>query len=138
MNSFSKQDYITYRLKRAAETLDEARMLFEGSHFSGAVNRMYYAMFYVVNALALANGFSTSSHAQLRGYFNREFVKTGKVSVALGKAYNLAFENRTKGDYADFVTYERQQVLELLEQAREFIEVITPLAAVVQHHLNQL
>lgn len=99
MSSFSKQDYITYRLERAAETLDEAQMLFEGSHFSGAVNRLYYAMFYVVNALALSNGFSTSSHAQLRGYFNRELVKTGKVAFAFGKAYNLASENRTKGDY---------------------------------------
>ncbi len=103
-------------------------------YFSGAVNRIYYAMFYIVNALALSNGFSTSSHAQLRGYFNREFVKTGKVADTLGKAYNLAFENRTKGDYADFVAYERQQVMELLEQAREFIQVITPLVTQDMKH----
>ncbi|MBD3308314.1 hypothetical protein GF339_17905 [candidate division KSB3 bacterium] len=49
------------------------------------MNRIYYAMFYAVSALALLQGFSTSSHAQLRGYFNREFVKTGIISIELGR-----------------------------------------------------
>jgi hypothetical protein len=43
------------------------------------MNRLYYAMFYAVSALALAHDFSTSSHAQMRGYFKREFVRTGRV-----------------------------------------------------------
>lgn len=137
MNAFSRQDYINYRLKRAAETLDEARILCESSHFSGAVNRIYYAMFYAVNALALSKGFSTASHAQLRGYFNREFIKTGKIAVSFGKVYNQAFENRTKGDYTDFMAFEREQVLELLEQAVEFVNVITPLATQPKQSADQ-
>jgi uncharacterized protein (UPF0332 family) len=91
--------YVKYRIERARETLEEARALLGEGHCHGAMNRIYYAMFYAVSALALEHGFSTSSHSQLRGYFNREFVKTGKVRVEMGRAFGLAYDNRTKGDY---------------------------------------
>ncbi len=79
MKPEEKATYITYRIERAKETLIEAHTLFEENLLSGTVNRLYYAMFYAVSALALLKGFSTSSHGQLRGYFNRKFVKTGIV-----------------------------------------------------------
>lgn len=84
MTPEEKNTYLQYRLMRARETLAEARTLFQAKFLSGTINRIYYAMFYAVSALALSKGFSTSSHIQLRGYFNREFVKTGIVSVELG------------------------------------------------------
>lgn len=127
MNPIPKAEYIKHRLDRAKETLEEARMLFDGNHLSGTVNRIYYAMFYAVSALALSHDFSTSSHAQLRGYFNREFVKTGIVSVELGKLYNLAYDNRTKSDYADFTTFEQEKILNMLNSADNFIAVISNL-----------
>ncbi len=127
MNPIPKADYIKHRLNRATETLAEARMLFDGNHLSGAVNRIYYAVFYGVSALALSHDFTTSSHSQLRGYFNREFVKTGIVSVELGKLYNLAYDNRTKGDYTDFTTFEQEKTREMLDEANDFIEVISDL-----------
>lgn len=107
MNQEEKQDYVRYRMKRASETLDEAKTLLSGGLLHGTVNRVYYSMFYAVSALALQNGFSTSSHSQLRGYFNRDFVKTGKISVPLGKAFGFAYDNRTKGDYQDLVEFDQ-------------------------------
>ena len=127
MNPIPKAEYIKHRLNRAKETLEEAQILFENHHLAGAVNRMYYAMFYAVSALALFHDFTTSSHSQLRGYFNRDFVKTGIIPVELGKLYNLAFENRTKGDYTDFTTFEQEKVLSMLNDAENFVEVITKL-----------
>ena len=90
MNDQERATYVAYRMESARETLADAETLFDAGRFRGAVNRIYYAMFYAVGALALNRGFSTSSHGQLRGYFNREFVKTGLVSVELGKAYGVA------------------------------------------------
>jgi uncharacterized protein (UPF0332 family) len=129
MNPIPKTEYVKHRLERAKETLAEAHMLFDGNHLSGAVNRIYYSMFYAVSALALSRDFTTSSHAQLRGYFNREFVKTGIISVDLGKTYNLAFENRTKGDYTDFTSFEQEEIFIMLENADNFIDAITNLIA---------
>jgi len=132
MNPLPKTQYIQHRLHRAQETFEEAQMLFEGEHLSGAVNRIYYAMFYAVSALALSHDFKTSSHTQLRGYFNREFVKTGIVPLELGKAYNLAFENRTKGDYTDLTTFEREKVSQMLQDAETFINTLTTLCKSIE------
>ncbi|GAK53270.1 hypothetical protein U14_04535 [Candidatus Moduliflexus flocculans] len=121
MNPISKDEYIHHRLNRAQETLAEAQMLFEGNHLGGAVNRIYYAVFYAVSALALAHDFTTSSHTQLRSYFNREFVKTGLVSIDMGKLYNLAYDKRTTSDYADFPTFEAENIAIMLKSAHQFI-----------------
>ena len=119
-----KITYLRYRLRRAHETLIEAKTLHEQDLLAGAVNRIYYAMFYSVSALALSHGFSTSSHAQLRGYFNREFIKDGIISIELGKLYGNAFDARTKGDYDDLVVFEPEQVGSMLEQAEIFVETL--------------
>jgi uncharacterized protein (UPF0332 family) len=48
-----RQMLITYRLERARETLEEARVLLEKGHANAGVNRLYYACFYAVSALLL-------------------------------------------------------------------------------------
>ena len=53
MNAADRTQYVAYRLERARETLAEARLLVESDRMRGAVNRVYYAMFYAVSALAL-------------------------------------------------------------------------------------
>ena len=81
-------------------------------------------MFYAVSALAFSHGFSTSSHSQLRGYFNREFVKTGVIPTHHGRAYGVAFDSRKKGDYDDLVEFEKEQVWAMLVEAEHFLDVI--------------
>ena len=73
MTPEEREAYVSHRLDRVAETLSDARMLLDEGRLRSAVNRIYYAMFYAVGALALRNDFATGSHAQLRGWFNREF-----------------------------------------------------------------
>lgn len=58
-----RKDLIKYRIERAKETLDDARLLFENRKLFSAVNRIYYAMFYIVNALLLTKGMSSSKHS---------------------------------------------------------------------------
>jgi uncharacterized protein (UPF0332 family) len=124
MNEQELLTYTQYRMDRAEKTLAEARTLFETAQMFGAVNRIYYALFYAVSALACAHGFTTASHSQLRGYFNREFVKTGLIPAQHGKAYGIAFDSRKKGDYDDLVEFEKEQVHEMLSEATEFLRVI--------------
>jgi len=127
MNEEERAAYTARRLEAARQTLADAEMLFGNERYRSAVNRVYYAMFYAVAALALKHGFSTSSHGQLRGYFNREFVKPGLVPVDLGKGYGTAFDARTKGDYDDLASFERDQVRAMLDDARKLVDAVARL-----------
>jgi uncharacterized protein (UPF0332 family) len=46
-----KEDFMKYRREKAAQTLEDARYLFEGKRLFSAVNQIYYALFYEVSAL---------------------------------------------------------------------------------------
>ena len=42
---------VAYRLGRAHESIDEARILIERGYVNTFVNRLYYACFYAISAL---------------------------------------------------------------------------------------
>lgn len=112
---------IAYRMERAHEAIDEAKMLFEAEHINLYVNRLYYACFYAVSALLLTKNFSTSKHGHLRSLLHREFVKTGLIPKELGKHFDLLFDSRLEGDYADFARFEADDVSGWLKQTQKFI-----------------
>ena len=62
---------LQYRLARARETLDEARLLLDGGHANACVNRLYYACFYAVSALLLTEGQTSAKHRGVRALFDR-------------------------------------------------------------------
>ncbi len=68
-----KKELVRYRLEQAKETITEAELLIGHSKYRAAVNRIYYGMFYAVSAIGIQYGFATSKHAQLIGWFNKEF-----------------------------------------------------------------
>ncbi len=51
---------------------------------TSAMNRIYYAMFYAVQAVLTTKNASFSKHGQVKGYFNKEFVRKGLFSIHLG------------------------------------------------------
>lgn len=57
-----KENLIRYRIERAKETIKEAEDDISKNFLHSAENRIYYAIFYSVLALAIKNDFSTSKH----------------------------------------------------------------------------
>ena len=115
---------IAYRLERARESLEEAKILLERGHGNTFVNRLYYACFYAVSALLLSRGLSSAKHSGIRSLFHQNFVKANLVSVELGHLYDKLFDNRQKGDYADLVRFDVEEVSEWYGEAREFVETV--------------
>lgn len=115
---------IAYRLQRARESLDEAALLLERDHVNTFVNRVYYACFYGATALLLTHDFASAKHSGVRSLFHQHFVKTGIVSIDLGQTFDKLFDNRQKGDYADMVLFEKEEVGGWLEEARAFVDAI--------------
>ncbi len=117
-------DLAAYRLGKARATFSDARRFFENATTSSVVNRLYYALFYAVNALLITDGRSSAKHSGVRSLFNREYVKTGIARKEHGKLYSVLYDARQEGDYGDFIEFDRKEVQAWLEMAELFIDSI--------------
>jgi len=117
-------ELVRYRLARARESLAEAALLFANNHVRTAVNRLYYACFYAVSALLLAEGYSSPKHSGIRALFDRHWIVPGRLPKHMGRFYRHLFEARQKGDYADLVTFDRAEVGAWASDAEEFVEQV--------------
>lgn len=120
----SREALIQYRLERADETLKEVEILSNEAHYNAAANRLYYACFYAVTALLVANGHSTQSHAGAKTLLGLHFVSKGLLSNEYGKTFSRLFEIRHSGDYDDFVYCDKEMIDEYLPKAKEFVNAI--------------
>ena len=118
---------IRYRLERAQESLDDARLLADAESWNTCVNRLYYSCFYAVSALLVRDGRSSSRHTGVRSLFNRYYVRTGVVARDLARLFNDLFERRQESDYADFVRFQADQVRPWIPQTEAFIAHMTSL-----------
>lgn len=123
----SSRDLVVYRLQRAYETLEDARILAEAGRWNACVNRLYYACFYAVSALLTQGGLSSARHTGVRSLFNLHFVRTGKVSKEAAQVFNDLFERRQESDYADFVRFQETKVRAWMAQAEGFVETVAGL-----------
>lgn len=121
-------DLAKYRLEKAKNTLSYAKSYIDDATLDSTVNRIYYAVFYAVNALLITQGLYSSKHSGIRAIFNREIVNKGLIEKQWGEFFADMFDRRQKGDYKDFVKFEKQDVEEWLKKAEEFINKIDKLA----------
>ena len=115
---------VKYRVQRARESLEEAKILEERGHANTFVNRLYYACFYAVSALLLTRELASSKHSGIRSLFHQHFVKTGKIEQEFAQLYDRLFDNRQKADYADLINFDIKEVSSWYEEAEQFIAAI--------------
>ena len=125
--AYDKSLLVNYRINRADETLEEALLSLTNNKLNLTANRIYYAAFYIVSALAISNDFSTSKHSQLLGWFNKNIVKKGKVPKEFGKIYLNAYELRQEGDYEDLIEFDSKVLEEKLKEITKFVSVVKEL-----------
>lgn len=120
----NRKELMKYRLEMARERLHPSKVLLEAGSYKDSIGRSYYAMFTAVRALLAMEGQDFSKHAGVIAYFQKEFVKTGKVDRKYSKYISQAFQIRNNTDYADFFIVSAQDAKEQYEKAKEFLEVI--------------
>jgi uncharacterized protein (UPF0332 family) len=119
-----RQEYVRYRLESAHTTYDAARVLAENGFWNSAVNRLYYSLYYAVNALLVLNSIQTKSHSSAKSKFSEYFVKTGKFDKKYGRLLSELYDWRQRGDYENIFEYNRESVLPLFEPVDEMIKLI--------------
>lgn len=109
---------------KAEEALASAGLELASEHLSFAVNRLYYACFYVVTALLLQDGKRYSKHSAVKSEFGRSYVKTGRVDADWYRMYQELFDARQQGDYIPTVVFDKSVVESQLQRTKQFVDVI--------------
>ena len=124
MISEDKIEYVKYRIQSAYKTVDAAKVLADNGFWNSAVNRLYYAIFYAVNALLVLNDIPTKSHSAAKSQFSMHFVKTGKFDKKYGKLLAELYDWRQKGDYENIFDYDSDSVKPLFDPVSDMIDQI--------------
>jgi uncharacterized protein (UPF0332 family) len=113
-----------YRLEKSEKNLKAAKLLFENELLSESINRSYYCIFHTARGLIAYDRFDSKKHSTIIAYFNRNYIKTGKIEKEYSKIISKAFKIRTDSDYKDFYLVTKEETKEQLENAEKFLERI--------------
>ena len=117
---YSLEDFIQYRINRADESIKEAELLASRGYWNTVANRLYYTVFYLVNALLIKHKFHARSHSGIKSEFHKQFIKTGIFDKRYGKLYSELFDKRQEGDYQAFVNFDENEIAPLIEEVKVF------------------
>jgi len=118
---------IAYRLTRADEAFELAKVSIERKFWNSAASRLYYTCFYLVTALFAKHNISTHTHKGVKAVFGLQFIKEKKIEAKWGKLFTVLFNTRQMGDYGDFADITEEEILPLLKEVEEFKEMIIKL-----------
>jgi uncharacterized protein (UPF0332 family) len=120
-----KDELIKLAVDKSNRALQDAKDCIESDKLETALNRIYYAVFYAVCALAVKNGFSTSKHSALKGWFNRKFVyEEHTFDDEMYRIYEDAFAYRQKSDYDLLYIPSKENTENLFVEVKKFTENI--------------
>lgn len=127
MSPVSPQDLIA----KAERAIESSRLLQSVGDIDGACNRAYYAMFDAAKAALMVKApsldqIASKTHNGMIAAFGMHLVKTGYVSVELGRAFNRAQNIRQVADYTgDLIAPD--DVGWLVQRAADFVQAMKEL-----------
>jgi uncharacterized protein (UPF0332 family) len=119
-----KEELIRYRIERAGECMEEARILAETNHWNAVASRLYCGCFYLAGALIIQHDVPVSSHADVKDIFIRDFTGAGHFNKKLGELYMILYEKQQNDECEDLIIYSRQEIEPLIEQSELFVKTL--------------
>lgn len=98
-----------------------AKTLFKTEDYDFSASRLYYALFYMVEALLLSKGLSFSKHAAVISAFYEHFVKTKIFPKKMHQLLHAMFNLRQEGDYLADIIPTKEMIKEHLRNSENFI-----------------
>lgn len=117
----ARSEVIAFWLERSDEAVASAFAEYDAGRYAFAVNRAYYACFYALSAVLLADGRKYVKHSGVRAALHHQLIRSGRLEPSWGRVYDRVFENRHRGDYQELVVFEAAHVRELSGEAAEFV-----------------
>ena len=109
-------------LQKASRAVQAAQILLKEGAVDFAAGRAYYAMFYVAEALLSEKGLRFRKHGGVHAAFGEQFAKSGLLDPKFHRWLLDAFDKRIQGDYGTEASVTSEDVTQMIEQAREFLQ----------------
>ncbi len=107
---------------RAVDAIEAAEILLTNEKTDIAAGRAYYAMFYIAEALLNEKGFQFGKHGNVIAAYGQHFAKTKELDPKFHHWLLTSFDQRQIGDYAFDPNIQSSSVLQMIQQAQEFLE----------------
>lgn len=109
-------------IKRANESLEAARKLFNEGYYNISASRAYYTVFYMAEAVLLTKGLTFSKHSGVISAFGQYFIKEGLIQNKYHQILRDAFRARNIGDYNYEVDISMDEADKILKKAEDFFD----------------
>lgn len=126
VNGFS-----SYRLDRAKQEYNVAKLLYSANEFLAANNRAYNSIFYAIKAVLAIEKKDFKRHKDVIAYFNKEYISTEIFPKKIGRKIAQAKAIREDSDYDEEYEPSSETTLLQIQTAKELIEL-------VEEYLNKL
>jgi uncharacterized protein (UPF0332 family) len=112
---------VEIRLESAQEDIETAKELLSLKRYRAAVNRAYYAIFSITNAVLLTKQIERSKHSGVEAAFTQYFVKTGIFEAEYGKTFDYIRKKREESDYSAKIKVDEETATKVVRDAENFI-----------------
>lgn len=127
LSTKEKVDLSRYRLEKAKRLLKDALGLFDSHSYESSVNRSYYAILTASKAILILRGVDAETHEDIKTMLSREFIRTGLLPKEFGEIFRSVQARRVDSDYGDYVDIGKDEALDSLKRAEEFLQKIEEL-----------
>ena len=117
-------EFAKYRLERAKETLNTAKVIYNIKDYKSANNRAYYSIFYAIRAVLALERKDFKKHKDVIAYFNKNYVNTEIFPKKIGHKISIAQTTREDSDYDDKYVASQEKTLIQIETAEEIINEV--------------
>jgi uncharacterized protein (UPF0332 family) len=108
-------------LRKAERSFEAAEALRDRGDGEFAAPRVYYACFYIAEALLLQDGHEFGRHGQVIAQYGRLFARTGVLDPAFHRLLLDAFHLRQLADYVASPEIPSGKVDQLIGEGRRFL-----------------
>ncbi len=112
---------VKVRIESSQEDLVTAKELLGLKRYRAAVNRAYYAIFSMANAVLLTKRIERSKHSGVEAAFIQNFVKTKVLETECGKIFDYIRKKREECDYSVKIKIDEKTAKKVVADAEKFI-----------------
>ena len=109
-------------LDKAVDSIEAAELIVDMGKSEMAVGRAYYAEFYIAEALLNERGLKFNKHSAVHAAFGEHFTKTKEMNPKFHRWLLDSFDKKQVGDYDVETEIESAVTVNVIHQAREFLE----------------